>query len=307
MKRLIFALIAVVTMATSAIAQQDPHYSHFMFNQAGYNPAFCGTEGAINAVLVYRNQWMGMDGAPKTANLCVDAPVRFFGAQGGVGAFITSDNIGFEKNFNAKAAYAHHIQAGTGVLSIGIAAGIFNKNIEGDWQFPDQHEAIFEGKVRKMIFDLDAGIYYNVKGLTLGFSSTHVAEPTLDFSEDGETYLARHYYFVGSYNINLANTLFDLTPSMILMSDGKTMQADININILYNKKVWGGVTYRNGDAITLLAGLTVMNDIKVGLAYEVGVSKLRKTNSGSFEVMMGYSFMPERSKPAQKVRSVRFL
>jgi hypothetical protein len=50
-----------------------------------------------------------------------------------------------------------------------------------------------------------------------------------------------------------------------------------------------------------------MNDIKVGLAYEVGVSKLRKTNSGSFEVMMGYSFMPERSKPAQKVRSVRFL
>ncbi|MBR2105132.1 MAG: type IX secretion system membrane protein PorP/SprF [Bacteroidales bacterium] len=307
MKRLFFALIAVVTMATSAIAQQDPHYSHFMFNQAGYNPAFCGTEGAINAVLVYRNQWMGMDGAPKTANLCVDAPVRFLGAQGGVGAFITSDNIGFEKNFNAKAAYAHHIQAGTGVLSIGIAAGIFNKNIEGDWQFPDQHEAIFEGKVRKMIFDLDAGIYYNVKGLTLGFSSTHVAEPALDFSEDGETYLARHYYFVGSYNINLSNTLFDLTPSMILMSDGKTMQADININILYNKKVWGGVTYRNGDAITLLAGLTVMNDIKVGLAYEVGVSKLRKTNSGSFEVMMGYSFMPERSKPAQKVRSVRFL
>jgi len=158
-----------------------------------------------------------------------------------------------------------------------------------------------------MIFDFGAGIYYNVKNLTLGVSSTHVAEPKLDFSEDGETYLARHYYFVGSYNINLPNTLFDLTPSMILMSDGKTMQADININILYNKKVWGGVTYRNGDAITLLAGLTVMNDIKVGLAYEVGVSKLRKSNSGSFEFLIGYSFMPERSKPAQKVRSVRFL
>ncbi|MBO7463884.1 MAG: type IX secretion system membrane protein PorP/SprF, partial [Bacteroidales bacterium] len=66
-------------------------------------------------------------------------------------------------------------------------------------------------------------------------------------------------------------------------------------------------TYRNEDAITLLAGLTIMNDIKVGLAYEVGISKLRKANSGSFEFVIGYSFMPERSKPAQKVRSVRNL
>jgi hypothetical protein len=136
MKRLFFALIAVVIMATSAIAQQDPHYSHFMFNQAGYNPAFCGTEGMINAVLVYRNQWMGMEGAPKTANLCVDAPVRVFGTQGGVGATITSDNIGFEKNFNAKFAYAHHIQAGSGVLSIGVDAGLFNKNIDTIVKYP---------------------------------------------------------------------------------------------------------------------------------------------------------------------------
>ena len=306
MKKILAAIFAAL-MTTSAIAQQDPHYSHFMFNPVSYNPAYCGAEGAINGVLVYRNQWMGMEGAPKTANLCVDAPVRFAGVQGGVGAVITSDNIGFEKNFNAKLAYAHHIQAGTGVLSIGVDVGLFNKNIEGDWQFPDQHEAIFEGKSRKMIFDLGAGIYYNIKGLTVGFSSTHLAEPKLDFSEDGETYLARHYYFAGSYNINLPNTLFDLTPSIILMSDGKTMQTDININVLYNKKAWGGVTYRNSDALTLLAGLTIMSDIKVGIAYEIGISKLSKSSSGSMEFVLGYSFMPERNKPAQKVRSVRFL
>lgn len=239
--------------------------------------------------------------------LCVDSPVRLLGTQGGAGLTIINDNIGFETNFTAKAAYSQHLQVGSGELSIGVDAGLYNKMINGDWQFPDQTEAIFAGKTRKMVFDLGAGLYYNVGGLTLALSSMHLANPTLDFSEDGETYLARHFYFVGSYNISIPNTLFDVTPSVILMSDGNTMQADININFLYNKKAWGGVTYRNGDAITVLAGLTIMNDVKVGVAYELGISKLRKTNSGSFELMLGYSFMPERSKPAQKVKSVRFL
>ena len=278
-----------------------------MFNQPSYNPAYCGTSGMINGTMIYRDQWMGLTGGPKTLMLSADAPVRLFGTSGGAGITLINDEIGYESNFTAKLAYAYHIQAGSGMLSFGVDAGLFNKSINGDWQFPDEHESIFAGKTRKMIFDLGAGMYYNVGGLTLGLSSMHVMKPVLDFSEDGETYMARHYYFTGTYNISLANSLFELTPGFILMSDGSTMQADINVNLLYNKKVWGGVTYRNEDAIAILAGFTLMGDLKVGAAYEFGLSKLRKTNSGSFELMLGYAFMPERSKPAQKVRSVRFL
>lgn len=305
-KKLLIAL-AVLLNAYVCFGQQDAHYSHFMFNQTGYNPAYCGTEGVINGTLIYRDQWMGLDGGPKTTMLTADMPVNILGRQHGIGFTMVNDKIGFETNFTAKAAYSHHIQVGAGVFAIGVDAGLYNKSIDGDWQFPDEFEAIFQGKTRKMIFDLGAGLYYNVGGLTLGFSSSHIHEPALDFSEDGQTFLARHYFLTGSYNISLSNSLFDLTPSVIVMSDGNALQFDINLNVLYNKKVWGGVTYRNEDAITLLAGLIVAGDFKVGAAYEIGLSKLRKTNAGSFELMLGYSFMPEKSKPAQKVRSVRFL
>lgn len=307
MKKTLLSLLAALLTAFAANAQQDAHYSHFMFNQVAYNPAYCGSSDLINAVLVYRNQWAGMDGGPQTAALCADAPIRVAGTQAGAGITIISDNVGYESNFTAKAAYAQHFQVGTGRLSIGVDAGIYNKSVDGDWQFPDQTEQIFSGKCRKMIFDAGAGIFYNVGNLSLAASMMHAAKPAIDFSEDGETYLARHFYFNGAYNISLPNTLLDVQPSVILMSDGNTMQFDININVLYNKKTWGGVTYRNGDAITLMAGLTIMRDVRVGLAYELGISKLRKTNMGSFEAMLAYSFMPERSKPAQKVRSVRFL
>ena len=306
MKRVFLLLLAVV-FVTGARAQQDAHYSHFMYNQAGYNPAYCGIEGIINATLIYRNQWLGLDGGPKTMMLTADMPLTVLGRQSGAGITLESDDIGFEKNFTAKLGYAYHIQAGTGIFSVGLSAGLFNKSIDGDWQFPDEAEAVFQGKTRKMVFDLGAGLFYTVGGLSLGFSSAHLAEPVLDFSENGQTFLARHYYFTGKYNISLSNSLFDLTPALILMSDGNNLQFDINLNVLYNKKAWGGVTYRNGDAITFLAGLLVMGDFKVGAAYEIGLSKLRKTNAGSFELMLGYGFMPEKSKPAQKVRSVRFL
>ena len=305
MKKLFIALFLMSSICS--YAQQDAHYSHFMFNQTGYNPAYCGTDGVINATLIYRDQWSGLDGSPKTTMLTTDMPVYIFGRQHGIGLTMINDELGYEKNFSAKAAYSHHIQVGTGVLAIGIDAGLYNKAIEGDWQFPDEAEAIFEGKTRKMIFDLGGGVYYNSGGLTLGLSSSHIHEPVLDFSEDGQTYLARHYFLTGEYNISVANSLFDLTPSLILMSDGNTLQFDINLNVLYNKKAWGGVTYRNEDAITLMAGLIVMGDFKVGAAYDFGLSKLRKTNAGSFELMLGYSFMPEKTKPAQRVRSVRFL
>lgn len=301
----IAAVSAFITL--SAAAQQDPHYSFFMFNQVGYNPSYSGTEGMINAVAINRNQWTGHEGAPQTTIMCVDMPVNFAGTQGGAGLTILNDKIGFENNFSAKIAYAYHIKIGAGLLAIGADGGLYNKTVNGEWQFPDEAEAIFSGKCRKMAFDMGAGLYYNVGGFTAGISSTHLLNPELDFSEDGKTYLARHYYFNAAYNIPLDNSLFDLTPQVILMSDGNTLQADINLNFLYNKKFFGGVTYRNEDALSVLAGLTIMGDFKVGMAYEFGISKLRKTNAGSFEVMIGYSFMPERSKPAQKVRSVRYL
>lgn len=306
MKR-IFTFLALILMCILAKAQQDPHFSHFMFNQVSYNPGFCGTSGMINAVAINRNQWMGMEGSPKTLVFCADMPVNYFGQNAGLGFTIQNDKIGFEDNFVAKIGYSHHFSLGPGLLSFGVDGGLFNKAIDGDWKFPDQVEAIFEGKTRKMLFDLGAGVYYNINNLTCYVSGTHLTAPELDFDTDGLTYLQRHFYFGSEYNIILENSLFDITPGFILMTDTKKYQFDINFMVSYNKKIRFGVTYRNQDAISILAGAKIFGDFNIGIAYELGISKLRKANMGSLEFMLGYSFMPEKSKPAQMSRSVRFL
>ena len=69
-------IILLMLLNAYSYAQQEAHYSHFMFNQTGYNPAYCGTDGVINGTLIYRDQWMGLEGGPKTMMLTADMPIN---------------------------------------------------------------------------------------------------------------------------------------------------------------------------------------------------------------------------------------
>lgn len=304
----VFIILSVLFLNELIFAQQDPHYSHYMFNQASYNPAFAGSSGQINAVVLNRQQWFGLEGAPQTTLLTVDAPFKIFGINSGAALDIYDDRLGFEKNFSAKLAYAYLKNLGAGNLAIGVSAGMFNKSINGEWKFPDQQEQLFSSsEARKIIFDMAVGVYYSLENFYLGISSTHIHQPRFEFIGGGEIFLKRHYFLTGAYNIQLANALIDLTPSFIVKSDATTTQFDLNINLLYNKKFWGGVTYRNKDAVVFLAGTSVFSNIRIGMAYELSLSSIRKANVGSFEVLIGYSFMLGGGPPPRTYRSVRFL
>ncbi len=61
-KKLLFAssVALVLSGLQSAQAQQDPYYSHFMFNKLAYNPATAGSKDAICANLLAHTQWVGL-------------------------------------------------------------------------------------------------------------------------------------------------------------------------------------------------------------------------------------------------------
>ncbi len=48
----------------SASAQQDPQYTQYMYNTEVVNPAYAGSRDALSFGLLYRTQWVGLDGAP---------------------------------------------------------------------------------------------------------------------------------------------------------------------------------------------------------------------------------------------------
>jgi type IX secretion system PorP/SprF family membrane protein len=303
------AVIILSVLVVSGYGQQDPQYSHDMFNYMAINPGYAGTSGEINATALSRQQWVGFKGAPKTTLLSLETALKTFGTASGAGLIISDDRLGFEKNFNAEFAYSYHLSIGQGNLGIGLEAGIINKAISGKWNSVDPADSdplIPNETDRKMALDLGIGAFYTLNNLYLGISSTHLHQPKLQFAK-GETYLRRHYYLMGGYNLQVLNSLIDLSPSVNLKYDGAVMQYNFNVIALYNKKFWGGVTYRNKDAIIGLIGIELINGIKLGYAYDFTLSQVRKNSSGSHEVMIAYSFNLGMDKTPQRYKSVRFL
>lgn len=315
--RKIFSFLLFIFIANlAALGQQDPQFTNNMFYMMGVNPGYAGSNDAISGIILNRYQWSGFKGAPKTLAFSVDASVELFGAPGGIGLNIMSDELGFENNVLVNVNYAYKARLSIGVLGVGLSAGFFSKSISGDWEVPDDPFGIYvepgsdpaipQGESSQVAFDAGIGVFLKGINYYLGASVTHVNEAPIKYADLASTYLVRHYYLSGGYNIKLTDPLFELRPSFLLKSDLAGWQIDLNTNLVYNDRLWGGVSYRLQDAVSLLMGLELFNGLRIGYSFDLTTSAIMRWGYGSHEVFVGYSVDIERNRN-RKYKSVRFL
>ena len=119
--------------------------------------------------------------------------------------------------------------------------------------------------------------------------------------------LFHHYYAVAGYRLQLSDPLFEILPSAIIKSDGRTNSFDVSALVRYNKKFWGGVSFRAGDAFAGIIGFELFNGIRIGYSYDFNTSSIGNYSKGSHEFTLGYCFTLSLDKAPQKYRSIRFL
>jgi type IX secretion system PorP/SprF family membrane protein len=314
MKKLNIAFLFLVLFLQPVLSQQDPLSSQYMFNTLTFNPGVAGISGMICATAMNRQQWVGFKGAPSTTVFNIAAPVSPFKIKSGVGLLVESDNIGFNKNIILSGTYSYHLDLGTGKLGIGISLGMLNTTITPTWQIPsgDAHTPasgdplIPENKESYVAFDAGLGLFYKADKYYGSLSVTHINQPKIKFSK-GEPYVSRHYYLTGGYTFQLPNPALEFLPSLFAFSDGKVAQVTLTSLIRYNKKVWGGVSYRAGDALIGIVGFELFNGIRLGYSYDFTISDMGNTSSGSHEFMVNYCFDLSLGKSPMKYKSIRFL
>lgn len=302
-----FLLFVIVTVN----AQQDPQFTHFMFDRLSVNPAYAGTEGDICITAILRQQWSGFTGAPKTGLLNVHGPINSINS--GVGLSLYLDELGQEKSTIARLAYAYHIpvNGGIGKFSIGVNLGMVNRSLGSDWVATDGFEddaAIPNSGASSTAFDLGTGLYYTSPKVWVGISSTHLPESELP---DVNIKNARHYYVMGGYNWAIGgDDNFMLKPQIFVKSDGSSTQVDINATFLLNNMVWAGVSYRTEDAIAPMIGYQhafTQSMLKIGYSYDVTTSELSNHSSGSHEIMLNYCFQIIKKPDVQIYHNPRWL
>jgi len=296
-------------------AQFDAQVTQFMFNVQGYNPAAIGEQQMMKVFGMQRLQWVGMKNAPSTTDFSLDAPFKIKKTYHAVGVNFQNDAFGLFVNQRVGFVYAYKQKIGEGFLSIGTRLGFANMTVKGDsayipsgGSYHNQNDLeVPKSKESDIGFDMDVGVYYSHSNFDIGFSVMHLTEPMIAWGENSEFFFSRTYILSGGYKFKFPNPNYTIKPAMLIKTDFVSWQMDVNLLMEYKTRFWWGVSYRIQDAVSLLAGLRVLNGLMIGYSYDLPTSKIIKTSSGSHELFLSYEFKLDIERKNSKYKSVRFL
>jgi len=287
---------------TGLFAQQDKLITNFMYDKMSINPGKTGIDmnNSICATSIYRNQWDKVNGAPNSAVLNIEGNFsRLF--KGGLGLAFYHDAIGFSRQNNLLLNYSYPIQIGNvGVLGLGVGIGIINYGIEPNWVPPTSTiDPSLPTGFAATNLDANFGAYFQGKDFYAGLSSTHLSESLLEKSVAGldQNYqTARHYYLMGGKTFDdVLNGKIDA--QVLMRTDLVKLSFDLNARYFYtlnDQVLYGGISYRNSDAIAVLFGYSPIERFTVGYSYDITINKLSSVSRGSHEILFKYCFnLPE--------------
>ncbi len=296
---------------------QITNYSSLsMFNQMYYNPGYAGDGNDIEAKILVRNQWMGFPGQPNTQTFNIDAPFKLFNQQHGAGLSIINDKIGNYSNVGLNISYAYRRSLAQGNLGLGIGLNLTSSGLDGTWVKREETDPSIPelGGKKPFIFDLNLGIFYRADNLYLSISSMNLNQTSIKYIDEttGNTtsdnsFFGRSLYLSTGYDYQLTNPLFSIQPGAFIASDFASTQLSISGLVTYNKRFFGGLSYKVTDAFVFIAGVDLPSGIQVAVSYDITTSRIIKSSSGSFEFMVGYKFNLDMDKDYRKFKSVRFL
>jgi len=313
MKRTIF-LFALVLMliVTSSYGQQDPHYTHYMYNMNVVNPAYAGSRGTLSLGLLGRTQWVGLDGAPKTITANVHAPI---GANLGLGLSVIADKIGPVNEQNAYADISYTIKTSEiGRLAFGVKGGVtfFNADLTSillpnGSTGSDGLDELFAEDGKGTFPNIGAGLYYYTDKFYLGLSVPNILE-TPHFEDVANSTTNRiasekmHGFLTAGYVFELTDNLEFKPAAIVKAASGSPLSVDVTGNFLINKRFELGLGYRFNDSIDGLVSFLVTDDFRIGYSYDYTLTKLQEFNSGSHEIFLQYDL----NLSSKNLKSPRF-
>ena len=271
-----------------------------MYYKLGYNPAFAGSQEAPCLTAIFRQQWVGLEGAPAVQALTFNMPLS--NQRVGIGANIYRHTIGITSITNLDAAYAYRVRLGYGMLGIGVQGSvrafkqdfnetlaIQNKNL--DDKIPGNNES-------KTLLNFGTGLYYNSDRFYIGLSAPRLLENDIDFGGNDATISreVQHFYLMSGYLFELTDNL-KLQPQLLMKYvKNVPVDADLNVNLIIRDLYTVGLSYRYGgdkkdgygDSVDLLVAAQVADRLMFGLSFDFTLSEIKNYTTGSIEASLHY-------------------
>ena len=316
MRRLLAVALVLTLAVGQALAQQRAQYTQYVLNNYLANPAVAGIETYTDLRTGYRNQWLGVEGAPTTLNITIHGSLGNYSSSSnrnlrpsrngfarknkykkarphhGLGGLLQRDQAGLLKVSTVNGSYAYHLPlSGYFTLSSGISAGISQYSVDLAAARPiNSYDPYLSGtRLSNTKLDLGLGLWLYSPDFYIGLSGAQLVRSKADVSNGDAPSLSLlpHFYATTGMRLQTSRDLM-LIPSVMVKKTALASPAiDLNFRALYNQRVWGGISYRLKDAWAAMAGVNINHLIDVGYSYDVPTSAMNQISVGSHEIILG--------------------
>lgn len=294
----------VVLMSLSVWGQQEPQYTQYMFNPTVINPAYAGSMDYGTIFSMYRAQWLGLEGAPRTLNLAYHQPIE--NSRLGIGVNLLHDQIGPTNTTFASVdvsytiVFANESRLAFGVKAAGELFAIDNQKLNN---YNPEDPFLQLNMINQFSPNVGVGLYYYKQNSYLGLSVPRLLETRfVDAIAFSNTKRKQHFYFVGGKVYNLTYNLKFKPAFVTKVVAGAPLQVDLTTNFLYNERLTFGLAYRWSAAVSALVGFRVNDRLSIGYGYDRETTRLANFNSGSHELFLQFDLL----RNGQTVETTRF-
>lgn len=289
-KSLLFSVF--LSLGLLVVGQQTPHFTQYNFNQQIFNPAAVGSRSDLSISFLSRSQWVGLAGAPNTQTFAVAARSR----KGlGIGATFIRDQIGLANSTNTNLDVSYTIITSEHTrLAFGLKGGItfFNNNL-GEAITPDNE--IYQNQTGASP-NVGFGAFIYNKKYFAGLSIPYLLKSrgfSLETTETADLSNSINYFATAGARFKLSDNFMVKPSTLIKYANNLPLSVDLNTNLLYNKIIEMGFSYRHEDSMNFLFALILKEKYRIGYAYDNKFTDFG-TNLNSHEILFHIDFNLKR-------------
>lgn len=304
--KIVIQLLIIFFVKASVTAQQDKMFTQYLNYPSALNPAYVGSRDAMQFFGVTRKQWVGIDGAPESTAFSVNSPIHIYNL--GIGINMESDRLGPEKSRQIDVDLSYRLYISEDImLNLGLKSGFSNYRVNlMEAKVLDMGDSWLQNEIRgEWIPNFGVGAYLHTNRFFLGVSIPRLLNNNLKDAQENLTVIQRgklHYYIMGGGVFNL-NPIVKIKPSCLFrMTRGARLSYDLSGMVILYDRLWLGTSYRNEDAVAAILQYNLNYQLRVGYAYDFGVSRLSGLSNGSHEITLSYDL----ELGARKLKSPRY-
>lgn len=295
LRRVLFGLGLMLIVYTGLFAQIPAHYGQYVFNGLAINPAYCGSRDALATNLLFRGQWLGVPGAPRTLTASVHAPIG--DSPNNFGGMVIDDRLGVSQQQWVMGSYAYRLRLGLlgkARLAMGLQGGLsLHKFSYDELYLEDPIDQQFTGTTPTIpVPRFGFGAYFDLPNFFAGVSVPELLKfRTQTYKQYVGDAVDYPHAFLAMGGMLKPRPDMKFKPSVLLKYKPTIpLQADLNANMLFQDRFGVGVSYRTQDALVGMIEFYPVSQLRIGYAYEYGLNALRPWNRGTHEFLLGYEF-----------------